>query len=289
MNPSAYPADSVPTNGLLLLVDGHAYAYRAFYAIRHLRSPSSAPVNAIYGFIRMLNKIRARLNPGYAAVVWDGGLAAERVEAWPSYKAQRPPMPVELEEQLDGIVEWLKAAGWKSLRADGVEADDWIAGLAREAAAADMGVVIASADKDFMQLDELYARFEELQSPRLRSVLLEAEPVLRRNQELIRLRDESRAEAFRAEDFSLKPGRREELRSLYARWGFSISLEDGTDGAGRLGGTPSELAGGTPALRGGDARATWRGRPRYVAGTPALREWWQRTCFRNLKSGKAKL
>src|SRR5471030_1022454 len=95
----------------LLIVDGHAYAYRAFYAIRELRSPGGQPMNAIYGFVKMLAKMRAGLAPTHLIVVWDGGLSAERVAALQEYKAQRPEMPDDLRPQLDGIVNYLQAAG----------------------------------------------------------------------------------------------------------------------------------------------------------------------------------
>lgn len=136
----------------LLIVDGHAYAYRAFYAIRELRSPSGQPTNAIYGFVKMLTKMRATIKPTHLIVVWDGGLSAARMLALPDYKAQRPEMPDDLKPQFDEIVSYLKAAGIASFRRDGVEADDYIACLSRHAPNADMAVVIASADKDFMQL-----------------------------------------------------------------------------------------------------------------------------------------
>jgi DNA polymerase I len=136
----------------LLIVDGHAYAYRAFYAIRELRSPSGVPTNAIYGFVKMLAKMRAAIAPTHLIVVWDGGLSAVRMAALPEYKAQRPEMPDDLKPQFDEIVSYLKAAGVASFCGDGVEADDYIACLARRAADAGWQVVIASADKDFMQL-----------------------------------------------------------------------------------------------------------------------------------------
>ena len=138
--------------GRLLIVDGHAYAYRAFYAIRSLSSPTGSATNAIYGFIRMLGKIRARLQPTHLVVIWDGGLAAERMELHPTYKAQRPEMPSALEEQLDQIVDFLRAAGVFSYVKESVEADDCIAAITRQAEVAGMDVVIASSDKDFMQL-----------------------------------------------------------------------------------------------------------------------------------------
>jgi len=172
----------------LLIVDGHAYAYRAFHAIRGLRSPSGSPckigdrkavgespglisqgkpTNAIYGFVKMLTKLRLRVeqlrvescnpqpstkNPPLTVVVWDGGLSAARTALLPEYKAQRPEMPDDLKPQLDEIVSYLQAAGVASFCREGVEADDYIACLARRAADAGMAVVIASSDKDFMQL-----------------------------------------------------------------------------------------------------------------------------------------
>jgi DNA polymerase-1 len=136
----------------LLIVDGHAYAYRAFHAIRELRGPEGRPTNAIYGFVKMLEKLRLALEPAGLMVVWDGGLSAERVAAHPEYKAQRPEMPADLRPQLNELLEYLAAAGLASFCGDQIEADDYIACLARRAAAAGWHVVIASSDKDFMQL-----------------------------------------------------------------------------------------------------------------------------------------
>ena len=138
--------------GRLLIIDGHAYAYRAFYAIKELRGGGGRPTNAIFGFIKILEKNAKSLNPGYLAVVWDGGLSAERLVLLPEYKAQRPEMPEDLRVQFDQIEEYLRAEGVCSLCRDGVEADDYIASLARQGARAGLEVVIASADKDFMQL-----------------------------------------------------------------------------------------------------------------------------------------
>jgi DNA polymerase I len=133
-------------------VDGHAFAYRAFFAIRSLSSPDGAATNAIYGFIRMLGRMLAKIRPTHLIVIWDGGLALERTTLHPEYKAQRPEMPGNLKPQLDEIVAYLHAVGIFSLLEDGYEADDGIAVLARQAAARGWEVVIASSDKDFMQL-----------------------------------------------------------------------------------------------------------------------------------------
>lgn len=136
----------------LLLVDGHAYAYRAFHAIRSLNAPDGTPTNAIFGFIKMLQKMDASLKPSHRLVIWDGGLASERLEILPEYKAQRPSMPQELSSQLSQIDSWLQAAGWAAFEQEGTEADDWIGTYAHRASATGWEVVIASSDKDFMQL-----------------------------------------------------------------------------------------------------------------------------------------
>jgi len=136
----------------LLIVDGHAYAYRAFHAIRELRAPTGEPTNAIFGFIKMLAKMRDAVSPSHRIVVWDGGLSADRVTALPEYKAQRPEMPADLSAQIDEIVGYLESANIASYCEDRVEADDYIACLASRFAGRDAEVVIASSDKDFMQL-----------------------------------------------------------------------------------------------------------------------------------------
>ncbi len=100
----------------------------------------------------MLAKMRATVKPTHLIVVWDGGLSAERRAALPEYKAQRPEMPADLTGQLDEIGRYLTAANIASYCGDGIEADDYIACLTQAAAQAGWEVVIASADKDFMQL-----------------------------------------------------------------------------------------------------------------------------------------
>ena len=136
----------------LLIIDGHAYAYRAFHAIRELRSPDGQPTNAVYGFLKMLEKMQLTVKPTHLMVVWDGGLSVERMTALPEYKAQRAPMPDDLRPQFDEIGKYLAAAGVSAYCGEGVEADDYIATLARRAEAAGWNVVVASPDKDFMQL-----------------------------------------------------------------------------------------------------------------------------------------
>jgi DNA polymerase-1 len=100
----------------------------------------------------MLEKIRQTILPEYVTVIWDGGMDAGRMALLPEFKVQRPEMPGDLRVQLDEIVKYLRAAGLATECRDGVEADDLIASLALSGSAAGLRVVIASADKDFMQL-----------------------------------------------------------------------------------------------------------------------------------------
>lgn len=136
----------------LLLVDGHAYAYRSFHAIRSLNAPDGSPTNAIFGFVKALQKLDAILKPSHLLVVWDGGLDATRLTHLPDYKANRPATPDALDSQLPQLATWLDAHGWPQLQQEGTEADDWIGTYAVRAAAHDWSVIIASPDKDFLQL-----------------------------------------------------------------------------------------------------------------------------------------
>jgi DNA polymerase-1 len=136
----------------LLLVDAYATIYRAFYAIRSLNGPQGEPVNAIFGFTKMLRKLLADHHPTHAAVVFDLGAPQHRLDILPSYKEQRPPTPPALDAQLPAIREMLAAMRLPIVEIDGEEADDIIATLAVRAASQLADVLIASQDKDFMQL-----------------------------------------------------------------------------------------------------------------------------------------
>jgi DNA polymerase-1 len=302
---------SSPARRQLLLVDGHAFAYRAFFAIRSLSSPDGAATNAIYGFIRMLGRMQAAIRPSHIAVVWDGGLAPERMALLPQYKAQRPEMPRDLELQLDQIVAYLHAANIFSVLQEGCEADDLIAAMAGQAVAGGLEVVIASSDKDFMQLvsphvrllnpqgksdtlwgeaevraktgvestqivawlsltgdavdniagvpgvgaktaslllrqfgsiDGLYRRLEEVRPERLRLQLQASAEVVRRNEQLVRLKCEVPYE-LSLEQLACKPADAPALCQLFARWGFNSLLRQLEQTAVRAGDLFPETAG----------------------------------------------
>src|SRR5262245_23142006 len=135
----------------LLLVDAYSMIYRAFFAIRSLTGLQGQPVNAIYGFTKMLRKLLADQRPTHCAVVFDLGAPRKRLDLLPSYKEHRPPTPPDLDSQLPIIREVTSFLGLAIVEIDGDEADDIIATLAAQARAAGLQVLIASNDKDFAQ------------------------------------------------------------------------------------------------------------------------------------------
>lgn len=136
----------------VLLIDAYAIIYRAFYAIPTLTAPNGQPVNAVFGFIKMIRKAMADHKATHAAVVFDLGPPRKRLDLLPAYKEQRPPTPPDLESQFDLIRRSLDALRLTVIERDGEEADDLIATLAHRAAARHDRVVILSSDKDFLQL-----------------------------------------------------------------------------------------------------------------------------------------
>jgi DNA polymerase-1 len=136
----------------LLVIDAYSQIYRAFFAIRELSSPAGQPVNAVFGFAKMLQKHLTRYTPSHVAVVFDSGPPQRRLAIQPAYKAQRPPTPPALEPQLPILRDLLTAWRIPAVELEGEEADDLIATLAREARNEGLDVFIVSNDKDFAQL-----------------------------------------------------------------------------------------------------------------------------------------
>ena len=140
---------------MLLLVDGSSYLYRAFHALPDLRNKAGEPTGAIYGVLNMLRRLESDYKAEgvtYKAVVFDAKGKTFRDDWYPEYKAQRPPMPTDLVAQIEPLHAAIKASGWPLLMEEGVEADDVIGTLARQAEAAGMDVVISTGDKDLTQL-----------------------------------------------------------------------------------------------------------------------------------------
>lgn len=136
----------------LYLVDGSSYIYRAYYAIRHLSSPSGFPTNAIYGFTQMLLKLLKDYQPKHVAVVFDAGRTTFRTEIYPEYKANRAAMPDDLRQQVGPIRELVRAFNIPVLELQGFEADDIIGDLAGRFSKTGGKVVVVTGDKDLMQI-----------------------------------------------------------------------------------------------------------------------------------------
>ncbi len=137
----------------LLLVDGHSNLYRAFFAIRTpLTAPDGTPTGAAYGFLRMLHRMLRELEPTHVGVAFDVGKETFRTRMDERYKAQRAPMPEDLAVQIPLTQEAVRLLGLEVLAVADVEADDVIGTVAARADAAGIEVVIASTDKDLMQL-----------------------------------------------------------------------------------------------------------------------------------------
>ena len=136
----------------LLLVDGSSYLYRAFHALPDLRTAEGEPTGALRGFIGMLRTLRAQVPHDYCACVFDAKGKTFRDDIYPQYKANRPPMPEDLVRQIAPIHEATAALGWPILEIEGIEADDVIGRLAREAEQRGVATVISTGDKDLAQL-----------------------------------------------------------------------------------------------------------------------------------------
>ena len=138
----------------LLLVDGSSYLYRAFHAMPDLRNAQGFPTGAIQGMVNMMRRARTELDADHIACVFDAKGKTFREEMYPEYKANRSSMPEDLAMQIESIHQVVKAMGWPVLVVPGIEADDVIGTLAKQAKASGWDVLISTGDKDLAQLVE---------------------------------------------------------------------------------------------------------------------------------------
>ncbi|MEE0947023.1 MAG: DNA polymerase I [Acutalibacteraceae bacterium] len=136
----------------LLAIDGNSIINRAFYGIRLLSTSKGVHTNAIYGFINILNKLVAQENPDGVAVAFDLKVPTFRHQKYDLYKAGRKPMPEELREQIPLLKEWLTLYGYRVIECPKYEADDILGTLARICEENDSTCVIATGDRDSLQL-----------------------------------------------------------------------------------------------------------------------------------------
>mgnify|MGYP003455254903 FL=1 len=136
----------------LILVDGTSYLYRAFHALPPLSNSKGEPTGAVYGVISMLRKLIKETQPEYIAVVFDAKGKTFREELYSAYKAHRPTMPDELQQQIAPLYAIVRSLGLATIIHPGVEADDVIGTLAECALQQHLSVLISTGDKDFAQL-----------------------------------------------------------------------------------------------------------------------------------------
>jgi DNA polymerase-1 len=134
------------------LIDGTAYIYRAYHAIRGLTNSEGLPTNAVFGFTRMLLKLIEDRAPEYVAMLFDAKGPTFRHDIYPDYKANRPPMPEDLSLQIPHIKEVTRGFNITAIEMPSFEADDLVGTLGRSAAKAGFSVVMVTGDKDFVQL-----------------------------------------------------------------------------------------------------------------------------------------
>jgi DNA polymerase-1 len=136
----------------LVLVDGSSYLFRAYHALPKLASSRGEPTGAIHGVLNMLAKLMAEEDTTHFAVIFDAPGKTFRDDIYPEYKANRDAMPDDLRAQIEPLLETIPAMGLPLLRIEGVEADDVIGTLCRQAADAGMDVLVSTSDKDMAQL-----------------------------------------------------------------------------------------------------------------------------------------
>lgn len=136
----------------IYLIDGSSYIHRAYHAIRGLSNSKGLPTNAVFGFTRMILKLIEDRTPEYVAVLLDARGPTFRHKMYKDYKANRPPMPDDMQIQLPYIREVMEGFNLPAIEIQGYEADDLIGTLARQAETDGFSVVMVTGDKDFMQL-----------------------------------------------------------------------------------------------------------------------------------------
>ena len=136
----------------LVLIDGSSYLYRAYHALPPLTNAAGEPTGALHGVLTMIQKLLREERPSSVAVVFDAPGKTFRDELYSEYKANRPPMPDELRSQVQPILDAVEAMGLTLLRVPGVEADDVIGTLCKQAGEAGLSVLVSTGDKDLAQL-----------------------------------------------------------------------------------------------------------------------------------------
>ncbi|MPV86455.1 DNA polymerase I [Ostreibacterium oceani] len=139
-------------NHLLILVDGSSYLFRAFHGLPKLTSRNGEPTGAIKGVISMIQKLYDEYQPSHIGIVFDAPGKTFRHEMYEAYKSHRPPIDEDLRCQIKPLLSLIESMGYPLIQITGVEADDVIGTLAKQAVESNMQVLISTGDKDLAQL-----------------------------------------------------------------------------------------------------------------------------------------
>ncbi len=141
-------------NKTLVVIDGKSVLYRGYYAMGNLATPEGKPTGATYGFAMMGLRILKEFNPDYVVVAWDKSKTniRARQQLYEEYKANRKPMPEDLQEQIPDVRRLCEAFGWPMLEIDDYEADDIMGTLAVQAREKDIDTILVTSDLDVLQL-----------------------------------------------------------------------------------------------------------------------------------------
>jgi 5'-3' exonuclease len=240
----------------LLLIDGHYYVYRSFFAIRNLSNSRGEPTNAIYGFIKTVRKMIKDLQPDLAAVLWDMGMPQRRVALQPDYKATRAEMPEEMRVQLTTIQNAVPMMGIASIGVEDTEADDLMATYACAARRRGDEVVLATNDKDLFQLVDEKCR---VYSTNKTDLAAPTDPFVLLGEDKVR------------EKWGVPPGQIGEVLALI---GDSVDNIPGIEGLGpKTAATLLKEHGNLESLLGNlDAVKSERTREKLRAGIPRIRQ-----------------
>lgn len=135
----------------IFLIDGSSFLYRAYYGLRPMHTPQGMPVQAVFGFCRMIKKLIDTFKPAYCALVWDSKGKTTRHEVFEEYKATREAPPSDLFEQKEYIIKFADEIGLTQIHQQGIEADDIMYSIAQERKKAGDTIVFVTSDKDMGQ------------------------------------------------------------------------------------------------------------------------------------------
>ena len=152
------------------IIDGHSQLYQAYYAISGLTTPSGQPINAVYGFTRMLRKILKEDRPGYMVIAFDSKGPTFRHKVYEKYKEHRKPTPEDLVSQIPLMFDVIRAYNIPIFAIQGFEADDIIGTISKKVSMENIECTIITTDKDMDQLVDKYIKVFNPRKKQIRNI-----------------------------------------------------------------------------------------------------------------------